>query len=661
MLKKRIKVIPIAVLIFISINLSNYSAAQMADKVVKIDSGQIEGAISGDVLSFKGIPYAAPPIGNLRWRSPQPVQSWMGVRQTIKYGNDCMQHPDPSDAAPLGTTPAEDCLAINVWRPARIKPGEKLPVAIWIYGGAYVNGGSSTPIYDGSAFARQGIVFVSFNYRLGRFGFFAHPALTAAKEGTIGNYAYMDQLEALQWVRRNISAFDGNPDRVTLIGESAGGISVMHLLTWQAARGLFHQAVILSGGGRNYLTNVRKLSESTSELSSAEESGIKFGESIGLEGTGTTALAALRALPAEKVTGNLNMTSLIKKPPTYTGGPILDGQIVTATPGEILRRGNAVKIPIIIGSTSNDLPAILPPLKDPLSYFGADAAKALAVYNPKGTLKPLDLVLTIGTDMAMHEPARFVAKQMTAAGQSAWLYRFDYVAQSLRPKVTGASHASELPFLFDTLDARYGKNVNQSDREVGRRFRSYIVNFVKTGNPNGIGLSTWAKFDPARSDVMMFASNSASLMQVDPWKERLDLVERAAEWRALASNTVNILSGTSWQLVKFQGGDGKILMPDNKAKYTIAFNSNNEVNVRFDCNRGQGTWKSSGPNQLQFGILATTLAACPTPLNDRIGKDWGFVRSYVIKDGRLFLSLMADGGIYEFEPLPRNQHVLLKR
>lgn len=198
-------------------------------------------------------------------------------------------------------------------------------------------------------------------------------------------------------------------------------------------------------------------------------------------------------------------------------------------PGEILRRGEAAKVPIIIGSTTNDLPVLFPPFKDPLSYFGADAAKVRAVYNPNGKLKPIDLFVTIGVDMTMHEPARFVAKQMTAARQPAWLYRFGYVAESLRPKVTGASHASELPFLFDTLDARYGKNVTQKDREAGREFRSYIVNFVKTGNPNGNGLPTWSEFDPARSNLMMFTPNNGPVMQTDPWKERLDLVEQVAD------------------------------------------------------------------------------------------------------------------------------------
>ncbi|MDX2240089.1 MAG: carboxylesterase family protein [Leptolyngbyaceae cyanobacterium bins.302] len=648
-MKKHLQVAAIAAIIASSSFLSNKSYAQPSSNVVKIDAGTIEGTVSGHVLAFKGIPYAAPPVGNLRWRSPQPMPPWAGVRKATEYGNDCMQFPDPSDAAPAGTTPAEDCLVLNVWRPAQIKAGEKLPVVVWIYGGAFVNGGSSTPIYDGSELARQGVVVVSFNYRLGRFGFFAHPALSAAKEGDLGNYGLLDQLVALRWVQRNVAAFGGNPSQVTLMGESAGGISVMHWLTSPAAKGLFQQAIVLSGGGRNYLVNVRKLKQSTLGQPSAEASGTEFAESVGIQGTGADALVALRSLPAAKVAGDLNMTNLVKRPPTYAGGPIRDGQIVTTTAGEILQRGDGAKMPILIGSTTDDLPAILPPLNDPFSYFGADAAKAKTVYNPRNNLNPLQIIATIGADIAMHEPARFVAQQMTTAGKPAWLYRFGYVAQSLRPKA-GASHASELPFLFGTLDARYGKAVMPPDRKAGQEFRSYIVNFIKTGNPNGTGLSAWSEFNSAKSQLMLFTPDNGAVMQTDPWKDRLDLVEKVAASQTATTNTTSDLAGTSWQLVKFQSSDGTILKPDDKSKYTIAFNTDGSVNVRFDCNRGRGTWKSPEPSLLEFGPLALTRALCPpNPINNRIARDWGFVRSYRVKGDRLFLALMADGGIYEFE------------
>ena len=272
-----------------------------ASEQVTVASGMLEGSVESGVSSFKGIPYAAPPVGDLPWRPPQPVTPWAGVRSATAYGSDCAQLPFPGDAAPLGTPPAEDCLVLNVWRPAE-RPAEKLPVMVWIYGGGFVNGGSSPAVYDGSPFARRGVVFVSFNYRLGRFGFFGHPAL--AKEspsGPLGNYGYMDQIAALRWVQANIAAFGGDPGNVTAFGESAGGGSVLMLLTSPRAKGLFHRAIIESGGGRDGLFPTRFLTTAgPGGHPSAESVGLEFAKADGITGDDAAALAALRALPAEK-------------------------------------------------------------------------------------------------------------------------------------------------------------------------------------------------------------------------------------------------------------------------------------------------------------------------------------------------------------------------
>jgi para-nitrobenzyl esterase len=536
----------IAPLLLLPFHFSSNAADSINTAITQIDSGWVQGVISDEVLSFKGIPYAAPPIGRLRWRSPQPVRRWSGIRQAIQYGNDCMQFPDPSDVAPLGTAPSEDCLVLNVWRPAQIESETKLPVVVWIHGGAFVNGGSSPAIYDGSEFARQGVIFVSFNYRLGRFGFFAHPALRAERESTgspvqrsepIANYGFMDQLAALRWVQRNSAALGGNPNKVTVMGGSAGGISVMHLLTWQAASSLFHQAIVLSGGGRDYLVNMRKLRDSIHGQPAAEASGLQFARSLGIQRDDAAGLAALRALPASQIAKDLNLSNLVKKLATYAGGPIQDGEIVTATPGEILQRGVGAKMPMMIGSTTSDSPAILPSLSNPLEYFGDAAATAKSIYNPKGALTPFDLLLKIGVDISIHEPARFVAKQMTALGQPVWLYRFGYVARSQRPKISSAPHASELPFLFGTLNARYGAAATPEDETAGQQFRSYIVNFIKIGNPNGSRLPLWTRFNPARSQLLIFTPDDGPVMQVDPWKDRLDLVERVVNSKTEASAT----------------------------------------------------------------------------------------------------------------------------
>ena len=216
----------------------------------------------------------------------------------------------------------------------------------------------------------------------------------------------MDQLAALRWVRRNIAAFGGNPNELTIVGESAGGISVIHLLTWPEARGLFHRAAVLSGSGCFLTPQVRKLSESSEQLPSAEDSGVEFAKSVGITATGAEALKALRALPADKVNGDMSMMALITKPPTYAGGPIIDGQVVTRTPQEAFVRDEAASASLIIGTTSQDLPAVFPPDRTkPLEYFGPDAEKARAVYDSHGNLSVPALLAAVAVDMTMHEPA----------------------------------------------------------------------------------------------------------------------------------------------------------------------------------------------------------------------------------------------------------------
>jgi para-nitrobenzyl esterase len=500
-------------------------------RTVPVDGGAVDGAPSGDVLAFKGIPFAAPPLGALRWRAPQPVVPWKGVRDASRFGHDCMQVSDPNEAGPPGTKPAEDCLVLNVWRPPA--PAATLPVLVWIPGGGYVNGGSSTPIYDGAALAKQGLVVVSINYRLGRFGFFAHPALVAAKEGPTGNFGLMDQIAALRWVRRNIAAFGGDPEQVTVAGESAGGDAVMHLLTSPEAKGLFQRAIVMSGDGRTPLLGGVKLTGGTPQSPSADQIGAAFAASVGVSGGGPEALAALRALPADVIAAGLNMSALVKMvmapaPPSYVMGPIVDGAIVVASPAELIASGRGMQVPLLVGTTSQDMPTRFPPSKaDPLACFGADAAKARGAYDPEGRISPQATYLSVGVDLTMHEPARFVAKQLTMKGAPVWLYRFSYVAESRRGKVAGATHASELPFAFGTLAAVYGARTTAKDRETARAFNAYLGNFARTGNPNAAGLPEWPPFDPAKFTLMNFTVDRGPAVEPDPLQTRVTLVERA--------------------------------------------------------------------------------------------------------------------------------------
>ncbi|HEX3985848.1 MAG TPA: carboxylesterase family protein [Acidobacteriaceae bacterium] len=499
--------------------------AQGSMDQVKIDTGAVQGSSEQGIAVFKGIPFAAPPVGDLRWRAPQPAAHWTGVREATQYGSDCMQLPFPSDAAPLGTPPSEDCLYMNVWTPAH-SADEKLPVMVWIYGGGFVNGGSSPAVYAGTRFAQGGVVFVSFNYRVGRFGFFGFPALTQEEAGKpLGNYAYMDQIAALQWVQRNIAAFGGNPRDVTVFGESAGGGSVMMLLTSPITGGLFEKAIVESGGGRDALLGVRYLNKtSPAGLVSEEQLGISFAKANGIDGTGEAALAALRALPAEKVVNGLNMASMGKQADTY-GGPIEDGTIVTMTPEQALLSGRYWKVPFMIGSNNADIGFprwhTLPEL---WAAFGPNAQKAQAAFDPTNTGNPMMVGWKVAAEMMMTEPARFVASTLASDGVPSYEYRFSYVAESIRAKAPGAFHATEIPFVFDTVSDKYGAALTPADAAIAKKMNEYWINFAKHGNPNGDGLPHWPAYSESKDELINFTTDGP-VAEPDPWKKQLDLVE----------------------------------------------------------------------------------------------------------------------------------------
>lgn len=493
-----------------------------AQDVVTVATGKLRGVSAAGVTAFKGIPYAAPPVGDLRWRPTQPAVPWQGTRSAAEFGHDCMQLPFPSDAAPLGTKPAEDCLVLNVWAPAT-RSGHSLPVMVWIHGGGFVNGGSSPAVYDGSQFARGGVVFVSFNYRLGRFGFFAHPALTReAPEGLLGNYGYMDQIAALEWVQKNIAAFGGDSKNVTLFGESAGGGSVHALMNSPLARSLFQKAIIESGGGRNGFGGTPHLHEAANGKPSAESVGAAFAKSKGITGEGVAALKQLRDLPADAVVDGLNMATM--GIPTYSG-PIIDGKIVINESEAAYLAGTQPRIPVIVGANSLEIGFSQAKTMDELfELFGQSASVARQAYDPNH-LGNLPVVgMRVASDRMMVEPARFVASALSHAGQSVWEYRFSYVADSMRKEWPGAPHATEIPFVFDTVRARYGSVLTPADEKMAQTANAYWLQFAKTGNPNREGLPDWPQYSSQR-DVLMNFTNSGASAQPDPWKERLDLMQ----------------------------------------------------------------------------------------------------------------------------------------
>jgi para-nitrobenzyl esterase len=492
-------------------------------QIIATDAGRVRGSTQDGVSAWKGIPYAAEPTGANRWRSPQPMR-WTGTRDATRFGADCFQAPVATDSAPTGTTPAEDCLFLNIWVPAGTAPGAKLPTLLWVHGGAYVNGGSSPAVYDLSAFARAGIAAVSINYRLGRFGFFAHPALSAEANAPAGNFALRDMVAAIQWVKRNIAAFGGDPETITLVGQSAGGDAVLHLVTSPMARDLATRAIIMSGGGRAHLAGGKPLSPD------GEATGTAFANEVGVAGAGLDVLRQLRALPAETVLGGINMETLVTDRPrgTYAEGPLVDGALVTDAPGVLLASGKVARIPVMIGSTSGDLPVFLPDPKAPFAKFGPDAAAAAAVHTA-GAPKPLQIILQIAVDQTMHEPARFVAREMARHGQPSFLYRFAYVPQSLRPGTMVAGHSLDIPFAFNTVAQRFGDALTAADLAVAELHHRYMVNFTRTGDPNGEGLPVWAPFNSARFDLMHLRLDGTAAMEEDPLRPRIELMERASD------------------------------------------------------------------------------------------------------------------------------------
>jgi para-nitrobenzyl esterase len=500
------------------------AAAAPSPTVVKIDSGRLQGAVSDGVLAFKGVPFAAQPVGDLRWRPPQPVAAWTGVRPALTHGHDCLQAEVKGDPG-MGTVLGEDCLYLNVWRPAEAS-AKKLPVMVWIYGGGLVNGGTQPAIYQGDAFARQGVVFVSINYRLGRFGFFAHPGLTAEHPDELkGNYGYMDQLAALKWVQRNIAAFGGDPKQVTLFGESAGGFSVHTMVASPLAKGLFQRAVVESGGGRS-------TEGPAPTIASAEATGLAFAKAQGIEGRDAAAVARLRALPAAAVTGNLNMFTSNANAATYPG-PVTDGKLVVESPQAAYLGRRQAKVAIIVGANGADLGFDASPNMDALmAPFGADKAKAVAAYDPDGTGPFARVRAKVGMDRLMIEPPRFDAATFAAQGLPAYEFRFDYVGDALKARSpNGAPHASEIPYVFDKYGPGYIAMVtpahtgeaSERDKAVARTIHAYWLNFAKTGDPNGEGLPHWPRYSADKDELMLFDRDGQAKAVADPLKARLDL------------------------------------------------------------------------------------------------------------------------------------------
>ncbi len=461
----------------------------IADEAVEVDGGRISGSVDEGVQSFKGVPYAAPPVGDLRWRPPQPVVPWDGVRQCDQFSSICPQSDYPAGSiyrsAPQPKD--EDCLYLNVWTPVA-KASEKLPVMVWIHGGGWTRGSGSNPVYDGASLAKRGVVLVTINYRLGAFGFLAHPELSQESEhGVSGNQGILDTIAALQWVQRNIEKFGGDPDRVTIFGESAGSWSVNVLLATPLAKGLVHRAIGQSGAR---FRPAPRLDEASGGLQSAHDEGLEFAKTCGAD-----SLAELRKLSADEIVEASFRTQLT-----------IDGRVFPDSIESTYAAGKQLRVPVIVGSNADEMTSLSNPAMNPKTVeavmtvmtqrFGAERLeKFKEIYGVHDDASAAKAFLHAGGDAGFAAGMRQWARLSDKAGTDSYLYYFTHVPPGFGSSYLGAHHAAEIPYVFDNAIGSERRPYTETDQQLADQIAAYWVNFARSGDPNGEGLPEWPEYD----------------------------------------------------------------------------------------------------------------------------------------------------------------------
>jgi para-nitrobenzyl esterase len=492
--------------VFLAMVLAALPSAAAIQQPVKVKSGLISGDISGSssIAVFKGIPYAAPPVGDLRWRAPRPVVPWQGIRKTDQFSASCVQNIVPErkpwtfEFMTHGEI-SEDCLYLNIWTPAK-SAGEKRPVLFWMYGGGNVEGSAAVPVYDGEGLAKKGLVVVTINYRLGVFGFFTHPELTKESD-TSGNYGILDQLAALHWVHENIAAFGGDPARVTIAGQSAGAGDAHILVASPIAKGLFARAIEESGS--NIVSNLRTLAEQ-------EQDGVHFAETKGLH-----SLAELRAAPWK---------DLMTPVPTAAGGPavrfgpVIEGHLLPASPNEIFAQGKQNDVPELTGCNKDDLGGGMPHPdisaeafeKNARQRYGDMSGAFLKLY-PAGSYEQAGLSQNDSArDQIRTSMYLWALNRAKTAKNSAYTYYWDHTLPGSDADKYGAFHTSEVPYVFNSL-AKSDRPFTDADRRIAEMLSSYWANFAATGDPNGKGLPHWPSVSEKPGMTMELGDQTATI------------------------------------------------------------------------------------------------------------------------------------------------------
>jgi para-nitrobenzyl esterase len=471
---------------------------------IAIDGGALEGVHAGDVTVYKGVPFAAPPVGPLRWRPPEPAAPWAGVRVADRFAPICMQKGSyPEDAPPEPMS--EDCLYLNVWVPAGAAAGAKLPVMVWIYGGGLMNGTASTPLYAGDVLARRGVIVVTANYRVGTLGFLAHPELSRESPNKVsGNYGLLDQLAALAWVKRNIAAFGGDSANVTVFGQSSGSISISVLAASPLANGLFRRAIGQSGGLFEPVEIAPEFA-----LDGAEKYGAAFAAKLG-----APSIASLRAKPAADIV-----------PARYAPNPVIDGYVLREPPFNTFAAGRANDVDLLIGSNAeegleflgsrNVTVATLPDLLR--QDFPSFIVSLIGPRTPANDKEALAAFVAFEGNMRFGWDMLTWARLHAATRRNTFLYRFEHTP----PGEQGARHGVEMQYVFGHPNPK--APWTDADRKLSQTLAAYWTNFAKTGDPNDASLPAWPAFSRAREHALLIGNeirvgalpNAADLAEID--------------------------------------------------------------------------------------------------------------------------------------------------